>query len=175
MYFLDKIPYIGQYSSIMPNMFVGTGFKKWGMTSSNVAANIIVDKIQGKKNKYEYVFSSTRLKPIKNMDEMKNMIVKSTNSLLFNKLKRANMNFDDIANNSGSIIEVNGQKVGIYKDSSGNIYAVKPVCTHLGCLLSWNDVDKTWDCPCHGSRFNFMGENLYNPAFKNLEIYNLED
>jgi len=172
---LDKIPYIGQYSSIMPNMFVGTGFKKWGMTSSNVAANIIVDKIQGKKNKYEYVFSSTRLKPIKNMDEMKNMIVKSTNSLLFNKLKRANMNFDDIANNSGSIIEVNGQKVGIYKDSSGNIYAVKPVCTHLGCLLSWNDVDKTWDCPCHGSRFNFMGENLYNPAFKNLEIYNLED
>ncbi len=172
---LDKIPYIGVYSNTTPNMFVGTGFKKWGMTSSNVAANIIVDKIQGKPNKYEYVFNSTRLKPIKNMDEMKNIVVQSTNSLLLDKLKRANMDFDEIANNSGSIIEVNGQKVGVYKNSSGNIYAVKPICTHLGCLLSWNDVDKTWDCPCHGSRFDFMGKNLYNPAFKNLEIYNLED
>ena len=53
----------------------------------------------------------------------------------------------------------------------GNIFAVKPVCTHLGCLLSWTD--KTWDCPCHGSRFNFMGQNIYDPAFENLEIFDL--
>ena len=55
----------------------------------------------------------------------------------------------------------------------GNIFAVKPVCTHLGCLLSWNDSDKTWDCSCHGSRFNFMGQNIYDPAFENLEIFDL--
>ena len=172
---LDKIPYIGRYSNITSNIFVATGFKKWGMTSSNVAANIIVDKILGKENKYEYVFDSTRIKPIKNIDEVKNIVVQSTNSLFLDKLKHSNMDFDSIANNSGSIVEINGQKVGIYKDSSGNIYPVKPICTHLGCLLSWNDVDKTWDCPCHGSRFDFMGKNLYNPAFKDLEIYNLED
>ncbi len=131
---LDKIPYIGTYSNFMPNVFVGTGFKKWGMTSSNVAANIIVDEICGKKNKYAYLFDSNRLKPIKNADEMKNMIVQSSNSLFFDKFKSANMNFDDIANDSGSIIEVNNEKVGIYKDSSGNIFAVKPVCTHLRML-----------------------------------------
>ena len=170
---LDKIPYIGVYSSTTPNIFLGTGFKKWGMTSSNVAANIVVDKICGKQNKFEYVFDSTRLKPIKNMDEMKNMIVQSTNSLLLDKLKKPNMKFDEIANNSGSIIEVNNDKVGIYKDLDGKIYAVKPVCTHLGCLLSWNDVDKTWDCPCHGSRFDYKGKNLYDPAFKDLETYDL--
>lgn len=172
---LDKIPYIGQYSNITPNLFVGTGFKKWGMTSSNIAANIIVDKIQNKSNKYEYIFKSTRLKPIKNIDELKNIVVQSTNSLLIDKLKHTNINLNEIANNSGGIIEINNQKIGLYKDTSGNIYAVKPVCTHLGCLLSWNDVDKTWDCPCHGSRFDFMGKNLYNPAFKDLEIYNLHD
>lgn len=172
---LDKIPYIGVYSNLLPNMYVGTGFKKWGMTSSNVAANIVVDNILGKENKYSYLFDSTRIKPLKNIDEMKNIIVQSTNSLLINKLKRANMNFDTIENNSGSIIEVNNQKVGIYKDSSGNIFAIKPICTHLGCLLTWNDVDKTWDCPCHGSRFDYMGRNIYDPAIKNLEIYDLED
>ena len=170
---LDKIPYIGSFSSSMPNMFVGTGFKKWGMTLSNVAANIIVDKICDNHNRYEYLFKSTRLKPIKNHDEFKNMVIQSTNSLLLDKFKKTNMSFDEIKNNSGSIIEINNEKIGIYKDKNGKIYAVKPICTHLGCLLSWNDIDKTWDCPCHGSRFNFDGTNLYDPAFKNLSFYDL--
>ena len=170
---LDKIPYIGSFSTSVPNTFVGTGFKKWGMTLSNVASNIIVDKICGNLNKYEYLFKPSRIKPIKNRDEFKNMLIQSTNSLLLDKLKKPNMRFDEIKDNSGSIIEVNGEKVGIYKDESGKLYAVKPICTHLGCLLSWNDIDKTWDCPCHGSRFNFDGTNLYDPAFKNLETYDL--
>lgn len=171
---LDKLPYIGQYSSLMPNVYVGTGFKKWGMTLSNVAANIIVDKITHKENMYKYMFDSSRLKPIKNIDEMKNVLVQSTNSLFIDKLKKANMKFEKIKNNSGSIIEINDEKIGIYKDEKGKIYAVKPICTHLGCLLSWNDIDKTWDCPCHGSRFDFKGKNLYDPAFKDLELYNLD-
>ncbi len=171
---IDKIPYVGAYSNIMPNMYVGTGFKKWGMSSSNVAANIIVDNIIGKTNKYAYLFDSTRLKPIKNRDEMKNMIVQSTNSLFLDKIKKPNMKFEEIKNNSGGIIEVNSEKIGIYKNENGKIYAVKPVCTHLGCLLSWNDVEKTWDCPCHGSRFNYEGKNIYDPAFRDLEIYNLD-
>lgn len=128
---LDKIPYIGQYSSTMINVFVGTGFKKWGMTLSNVAANIITDNICGKENKYAYLFSPSRLKPIKNRDEMKNILIQSTNSLIFDKFKSANMSFDEIENNSGSIIEIQNDKVGIYKDPNGKIYAVKPICTHL--------------------------------------------
>ena len=172
---LDKLPYIGKYSNLTPNMFVGTGFKKWGITLSNIAANIIVDNILGKSNRYAYLFDSTRLKPLKNMDEFKNVLVQSTNSLFLDKLKPANNTFENIKENSGSIIEINNEKVGIYKDENGKIHAVKPICTHLGCLLSWNDIDKTWDCPCHGSRFDCNGKNLYNPAFQDLEIYNLDD
>ena len=170
---LDKLPYVGIYSPSMPNVFVGTGFKKWGMTLSNIASNIIVDSICGKQNKYHYLFKSSRLKPIKNRDEMKNILVQSTHSLFLDKLKSSNMNFDEIHNDSGSIIEINHEKVGIYKNPEGKVYAVKPICTHLGCLLSWNDVDKTWDCPCHGSRFDFQGKNLYDPAFQNLDCYEL--
>ncbi|MCF0125140.1 MAG: FAD-dependent oxidoreductase [Clostridia bacterium] len=170
---LDKLPYIGNYSALKPNMYIATGFKKWGMSLSNISANIIVDNILGKENKYSYLFNPNRLKPFKNADEFKNMITQSTNSLFLNKLRPQQLSFDDISLNSGSIVEINNEKIGIYKNNDGKIFAVKPICTHLGCLLSWNDVDKTWDCPCHGSRFNYEGKNIYDPAFKDLETYDL--
>ena len=88
------------------------------MTSSNVAANIVCDMILGKQNKYAYVFDSTRVNPIKNRTEMKNMISESINSLALKKLKDPNVTFDNIAINSGGIIEINNHKVGIYKDTS---------------------------------------------------------
>ena len=166
---LDKIPYIGEFSSLMPNMYVGTGFKKWGMTFSNIAANIITDKIMGRENKYENIFTATRLKPIKNRWEMKNMLKESVESIALNKFKVEPASVDEIENDNGGIIKVEGVNIGIYKDKEGKIYPVNPVCTHLGCLLSWNNLDKTWDCPCHGSRFDYMGNNLYEPAIQNLK------
>ena len=69
------------------------------------------------------------------------------------------------------VTDIDGNNIGVYKDKEGNVYAVKPTCTHLGCLLTWNNVDKTWDCPCHGSRFDYNGKNLYDPAFEDLEKY----
>ncbi len=115
---LDKIPYIGRFSNVMDNIYVGTGFNKWGMTTSNVAANIVCDMILGKENKYAYVFDSTRVHPIKNRTEIKNMITESVNSLAIKKFKDSTVNFEKIPINSGGIIDVNNQKVGIYKDTS---------------------------------------------------------
>lgn len=115
---LDKIPYIGPFSNTIDNFYVGTGFNKWGMTSSNVAANIICDMILKKHNKYSYVFDSTRVNPIKNRTEVKNMIIESVNSLAIKKFKDSNVYFKNIPNNSGGIIDINNQKVGVYKDIS---------------------------------------------------------
>ncbi len=168
---LDKLPYIGKYSNLLPNVYVGTGFKKWGMTLSNVAANLIVDEICERKNPYAYLFDSSRFGLFKNFDEVKNMVVDSTNSLLLNKLKSSDATLEKIQTNSGDIIELDGKKIGIYRDKDNKIHAINPICTHLGCLLTWNDIDKTWDCPCHGSRYDALGKNLYGPAFKDLEIY----
>ncbi len=168
---LDKIPYIGEFSNFMNNVFVGTGFNKWGMTSSNVAANIIKDKILGVENKYEDVFKSTRLHPIKNSTEFGNMIKESTNSLILNKFKIPEEDVIKIKKGEGKVLEYDNYKFGVYKDESGKVHVVKPICTHLGCLLNWNNLDKTWDCPCHGSRFDYTGKNLYDPAIKDLENY----
>lgn len=188
---LDKIPYIGEFSHFMPNMYIGTGFNKWGMTSSNVAGNIIVDKILGRENEYENVFKATRLHPIKNNVELGNMIKETTNSFVINKFKVPDAdldviednsvmsgskkagNFEEIKNDSGHVLKYNGQTIGIYKDNDGKIFAVNPICTHLGCLLSWNNLDKTWDCPCHGSRFDYKGHQLYNPAIRGLDVIDL--
>ena len=166
---LDKIPYIGEFSKMMKNMYVGTGFKKWGITLSNVAANIISDEIMGKENEFADIFTATRMKPIKNRWEVENILKETVNSIALNKFKIEPYNIEMIENDNGAIVEINGENVGIYKDIEGKIYAVKPNCSHLGCLLSWNNIDKTWDCPCHGSRFDYMGKNMYEPAIKDLD------
>lgn len=168
---LDKLPYVGKFSNLLPNVYVGTGFKKWGMTLSNVSANLIVDEICERENKYAYLFDSRRFGLFKNFDEVKNMVVDSTSSLLLNKLKSSNSSIENIQPNSGAIIELDGKKVGVYRDMKNQIHALSPICTHLGCLLTWNDIDKTWDCPCHGSRYDCYGKNIYGPAFKDLEVY----
>ena len=170
---LDKIPYIGEFSELMKNLYVGTGFNKWGMTSSNVAANIVSDKIMGRENEFEEVFDSTRLHLIKNRWAVKDMVKQTVSSIALEKFKIKPENLDKIENDNGAIVEINGENVGIYKDKEGKLYAVNPNCTHLGCLLTWNNLDKTWDCPCHGSRFDFMGRNIYEPAINDLNVKNL--
>lgn len=155
-------------------MYVATGFKKWGMTTSNVAANIIADKILGKENPYEEVFTSTRLQPVKNGTEFVDMLKQVSNSLVIDKFKVPNKTLESIGKDEGKIIDVNGTKLGVYRDEAGKFYAIKPICSHLGCELSWNNLEKTWDCPCHGSRFDYTGKSLYAPSIKDLELIELE-
>lgn len=166
---LDKIAYIGEFSKFMPNVYVGTGYKKWGMTLSNVAANIICDKIQGRENEYEDIFKATRTEPIKNIKEVENMLKQTTKSLVLEKFEIPITEVEEIKNGEGKIINSNGKKVAVYKDENGKIYAVKPICSHLGCELTWNSLEHTWDCPCHGSRFDVNGKSIETPSINNLE------
>lgn len=125
---LDSVPYIGHYSKRTPNLFVATGFNKWGMTSSMVAAKILCDMVCEKKNEYEKIFSPQRsiLKP----------------QLLVN-------GFDTTIN---------------------LLTPTKKRCPHLGCALKWNKAEHSWDCPCHGSRFEKDGTLIDNPATGNADV-----
>ncbi|MDD4689272.1 MAG: FAD-dependent oxidoreductase [Eubacteriales bacterium] len=125
---LDKIPYIGQYSANTPNLYVATGFNKWGITSSMVAATILCDMIQDIKNVHEDIFSPSR-------------------SILKPQL---------LANGFEAIINL--------------AYPTTKRCPHLGCALKWNKAEHTWDCSCHGSRFEKDGILINNPAKKDAKV-----
>lgn len=167
---LDKIPYIGKYSNMWENAYVATGFNKWGITTSNIAANIITDMIIGRKNRYEDIFISTRVEPVKNRQEVGNMLKETVSSLVLKKFELPESEQASLKNEEGKIIEIEGEKVGAYKDKEGRIYTIVPKCAHLGCELSWNNLDKTWDCPCHGSRYDYTGKMLYGSTVKDLYI-----
>ena len=93
---LDKIPYIGKFSNLLPNIYVATGFKKWGISTSHVAGKLISDLILGNKNEYVEIYKATRLNPIKNIKEFGNMLKESSYSLVINKVKNNDSNFSDI-------------------------------------------------------------------------------
>lgn len=124
---LDEVPYIGRYSKNCAEYFVATGFNKWGMTSSMVAANLLTDQILNKKNPYAVVFDPSRsmLKP----------------QLLVNGCTAV-----------GNLLRISEKR-----------------CPHLGCALKWNAVEHSWDCTCHGSRFDEDGKVLDNPANGSLK------
>lgn len=165
---LDNVPYIGQFCDSTPDWFVETGFKKWGMTSSMISAMIISDMISGTQNPYAEVFSPLRFTPIASaktfFDEGKSAIKGLSSRIL--ELPRARL--DELPLGRGGIVEYDGKKVGVYKDENGEAYIVSIKCRHLGCQLEWNPDEKTWDCPCHGSRYDYKGNLIDNPAQEGL-------
>ena len=128
----DGIPFIGKYSLFTSNLYVASGFQKWGMTTAMIAAKILSDQICGKENPYQKLFSPQRF------------------------FLRAGMgNF--LIDAGESIINL---FLGVFS---------KRKCSHLGCRLEWNSTEQSWDCPCHGSRFDNDGKILDNPAQKNIK------
>lgn len=168
---IDNIPYIGQYSTKTPNIYVATGFKKWGMTSSMVSAMIISDMICGNENEYAHIFSPTRFDLSASVENTANNVVKTAKNFIAEKIHLPNEYLEDVKNGEGKIINYENEKVGIYKDIKGNIHTVNTKCPHLGCELKWNADELTWDCPCHGSRFDYEGQWVGGPAkpTKNLK------
>ena len=80
----------------------------------------------------------------------------------------------ELSHDEGRVLDYEGKKLGLYKDPVGNIFAVDPVCPHMKCVVQWNQMERSWDCPCHGSRFSYTGELLTGPAKQNLDIVQLQ-
>lgn len=160
---IDAVPYIGPYSSSQPNWYVATGFGKWGMTSCMVSARLLADRITGQDNPNAEVFSPQRFKLPSTDDLFKEGGV-SVSGLAKAWVVPPGISAPELERGHGGIVEYDGHKVGVYKDEDGKVYAVDARCPHLGCQLAWNPDEKSWDCPCHGSRFSYTGKLLDGPA-----------
>ena len=165
---IDGIPYIGRYSSETPNIYVATGFNKWGMTSSMVSAMIISDMILEKENDFSEIFSPRRFDLSLSINNIANDLIETAKNFIAQKVYIPSSEIEHIKNGHGGIIEYNGEKVGVYKNKEGKEFFVSTKCTHLGCQLSWNADELTWECPCHGSRCDYKGRLIGSPATKDL-------
>jgi glycine/D-amino acid oxidase-like deaminating enzyme/nitrite reductase/ring-hydroxylating ferredoxin subunit len=163
----DSIPYIGRYSANTPNIYVATGFNQWGMSSSMVSAMVITDMITGKDNEYRKVFYPRRLMLSGSRKMLQDAGV-VTNSLLSEHLKIPRDNLKDIKVGQAGIVNRGGQKYGVYRETEDRYYYISTKCPHLGCSLEWNQNELTWDCPCHGSRFDYHGKLINNPAMRDV-------
>lgn len=163
----DGVPYIGRYAAGRPNWYVATGFQKWGMTSSMVAAMVLRDLICGKENPYARVFDPGRFEAaaLPGMAAESGQAVKGLAKRFFQIPAEAAA---DIPPGHGGIVFLNGEKAGVYKEEDGTLHPVDIRCPHLGCQLEWNMDERSWDCPCHGSRFDRYGHLLSGPAQEDL-------
>lgn len=163
----DSVPYIGPYAASRPNWYVATGFQKWGMTSSMVAAMLLRDRICGKENPWAEVFDPGRFdeKTLTGLAQESVQAVKGLAKQLFQIPAEA---AKELTPGHGGVVFWKGKKLGVYKDESGALWPVDIRCPHLGCQLEWNPDEKSWECPCHGSRFDHRGRLLEGPAQTHL-------
>ena len=165
---IDGIPYIGRYSDETPNIYVATGFNKWGMTSAMISAMIISDMILGRENDFSEIFSPKRFDLSLSISNIANDISETAKNFIAQKIYIPSSNIEHSRNGHGGIVEYNGEKVGVYKNDEGESFIVSTKCAHLGCHLKWNADELTWDCPCHGSRFDYKGRLIEGPATKDI-------
>ena len=167
---LDKLPYIGPITSEREHILVATGFKKWGMTTGTMAGHLLSDYVLDKENPYKELYSPSRFHADPDLKSIVSTNVDVAKHLIKGKLEIVPGDPDDLSDGEGSVVMYNGKRAGAYKDENGKLYIVDTTCTHLGCECEWNHAEKTWDCPCHGSRYAYSGDVIEGPAKKALKL-----
>lgn len=172
----DGLPYIGHLPGHPTNMFVATGFGGIGMTSSHISALLLTDLIVSGKSEYEHLFNPNRIKPVAGFSNFVKEAADVVSHFIgdrFNKEKIEQL--VELAPGEGKLVKFEGHTLALYKDENRQLHALNSACTHIKCTVNWNTAEKTWDCPCHGSRFSCDGEMLTGPARKDMEVIHLEE
>ncbi len=151
----DDVPYAGELAKDAPGMYVATGFNGWGISNGTAAAMLIADQVQGVANPWRALYNPTRRAP-------KHFNRGGDSQSLVDAL-------DEIEPGAGGVIERGKKKIAVWKDAAGKPHALSASCTHMGCTVTWNNADLTWDCPCHGSMFTRDGEVIHGPATEPLK------
>lgn len=158
----DRMPMVGLIHPEQENIFVLTGFSKWGLANAAISSKVLGGLLNNQETPYSKLFD-----PNRNIPDIKEENKKETTSKYNSSIHRRKV--DTLEKGEALILDEDDEKIGVYKDENNELHYLDMACTHLGCGVEWNDGDKTWDCPCHGSRFEATGEVKAGPATQPLK------
>ncbi len=171
---VDGLPFIGRNPG-EKHVRVATGFSGTGMTFGTLAGMLLSDQVLGIENRWSELYEPTRLKPLAQAREFVAENVDFPSHLARDRLARGDaQSIDQVAPGEGRLLRSGGKMLAVYRDDAGTAHVRSAVCTHLGCHVQWNEEERSWDCPCHGSRFDVDGAVLNGPAISGLEEVPLE-
>lgn len=167
---VDGLPYIGQMPLAADGIYCATGYNGNGMMLGSVAGKILSDLVSGKNSKYKDLFKPSRVKPIDGFSEFVKENADVAYHFVADRFKvHESDSLKSIEPGTGKLVEVDGKKIAAYRDEDGGIHALNPVCTHAACIVQWNSAERSWDCPCHGARYDINGNVITGPATKGLQ------
>jgi glycine/D-amino acid oxidase-like deaminating enzyme/nitrite reductase/ring-hydroxylating ferredoxin subunit len=166
----DRLPLVGPLTPLEPRILMATGFAKWGMTNGTAAALLLADLVLDRENPYAKLLNPNRLNLRAAAKTLVTENAKVAVHFVADRVRKPGArSLDDLAPGEGDVVGHDGEKVAGYRDEAGALIAVSPVCTHLGCQVNFNRAERSWDCPCHGSRYAVDGSVLQGPAVHRLE------
>lgn len=168
---VDGLPYIG-LNTASRHVFVATGYSGNGITFGTIGGLLTADLALGRANRYADLFDATRIKPLAAVKDYVTENVDYPTHLVKDRLTRHDVEAEDVSavpRGAGRIIAAEGRKYAVYRAEDGHLHSFSPVCPHMGCDVAWNEAERTWDCPCHGSRFEPTGDLVNGPAVTPLE------
>ena len=166
---MDGAPFVGWSGHGDDAYLVATGFNAWGITNGTAAAMLLADLAAGRETPWHELYDARRVKPAASAMEFvkENLLV--AKDLVGGYLARRPKSLVELAPGQGAVMNIDGRRIAAYRAEDGRIQALSAACTHMGCILGWNGTDRTWDCPCHGSRFDLEGQVLHGPAVTPLK------
>jgi glycine/D-amino acid oxidase-like deaminating enzyme/nitrite reductase/ring-hydroxylating ferredoxin subunit len=168
---IDHVPYVGRVTPRSERLLMATGFGKWGMTGGTAAALVLADLICGRDNEWASLFDPFRVKPLAGGAKLLQENARVAHHFVGDRIaERGGRALEDLGPGEGAIVSHEGEKVAGHRRDDGTLVAVSTRCTHLGCQVKWNSAERSWDCPCHGSRFSPEGDVLQGPAVRALEL-----
>jgi glycine/D-amino acid oxidase-like deaminating enzyme/nitrite reductase/ring-hydroxylating ferredoxin subunit len=167
----DELPYIGLANRRTKRIFMATGYATDGLVYGTVAGMLLSDMVAGKKNPWAEIYNTLRLNPWASfkmfLKENMNVAWQYITDYLSTVVPEDNLG---LQKNEAKVMKVNGQRVAAYCDEKGKLHCVSAICTHMKCIVHWNEAERSWDCPCHGSRFTINGEIIEGPALQPLAM-----
>lgn len=174
----DGLPYVGRVP-FGKHIYVATGFSGSGLTWGTAAGMLLADLVLGRENPLAPVITPSRIKPLAGGTHLISENLNVVRRFIADRFRGQHVggleDLESLTPGQGRLVRVRGEQLAVYRDEQGMLHVRSPRCTHAGCIVSWNEEARTWDCPCHGGRFSPLGERIYGPPPKDLKAVSLEE